>query len=81
MTHVTCRLTAKNRDHLRNPTLSNRVLATFTFLPAPLLFEDSCIFQFHRIHLPKRYFMHVILEQILLLLFMSICRDKSVYRV
>jgi len=32
MTHVTCRLTAKNRDQLRNPTLGNRVCATFTFL-------------------------------------------------
>ena len=31
MTHVTCRLTAKNRDQLRNPTLCNRVWATFTF--------------------------------------------------
>ena len=31
MTHVTCRLTAKNRDQLRNPTLSNQVWATFTF--------------------------------------------------
>jgi len=31
MTDVTCRLTAKNRDQLRNPTLSNRVWATFTF--------------------------------------------------
>ena len=33
MTHVTCRLTAKNRDELRNPTLSNWVglWATFTF--------------------------------------------------
>ena len=31
MTHVTCRLTAKNRDQLRNPTLGNRVRATFTF--------------------------------------------------
>jgi len=31
MTHVTCRLTAKNRDHLRNPTLGNRVRAIFTF--------------------------------------------------
>jgi len=29
MIHVTCRLTAKNRDQLRNPTLSNRVWATF----------------------------------------------------
>jgi len=32
MTHITCRLTAKNRDQLRNPTLGNRVWATFTFL-------------------------------------------------
>jgi len=31
VTHVTCRLTAKNRDQLRNPTLGNRVWATFTF--------------------------------------------------
>jgi len=30
--HVTCRLTAKNRDQLRNPTLGGRVWATFTFL-------------------------------------------------
>ena len=29
MTHVTCRLTAKNRSRLRNPTLGNRVWATF----------------------------------------------------
>ena len=34
MTRVTCRLTAKNRDQLRNPTLGNRVWATFTFLEA-----------------------------------------------
>ena len=34
MTHVTCRLTAKNRDQLRNPTLGNPVWATFTFLAA-----------------------------------------------
>jgi len=32
MTHVTCRLTAKNRDQLRHPTLGNRVWATFTYL-------------------------------------------------
>ena len=31
VTHVTCRLTAKNRDQLRNPTLGNRVWATVTF--------------------------------------------------
>ena len=29
MTHATCMLTAKNRDQLRNPTLGNRVWATF----------------------------------------------------
>jgi len=28
MTHVACRLTAKNRDQHRNPTLGNRVWAT-----------------------------------------------------
>jgi len=31
MTHVTCRLTARNQNQLRNPTLGNRVWATFTF--------------------------------------------------
>jgi len=31
MTHITCRLSAKNRDQLRKPTLGNRVWATFTF--------------------------------------------------
>jgi len=31
VTHITCRLTAKNWDQLRNPTLGNRVWATFTF--------------------------------------------------
>ena len=32
MTRVTCRLTAKNWDQLRNPTLGNRAWATFSFL-------------------------------------------------
>ena len=31
--HVTCRLTANNRDQLWNPTLGNKIWATFTFLP------------------------------------------------
>jgi len=31
LTHVTCRLTAKNLDQLRNPTLGIRVWAAFTF--------------------------------------------------
>ena len=29
MIHITCRLTAKNRDQLRKPTLGNRVWAAF----------------------------------------------------
>ena len=29
MTHITCRLTAKNWDQLRNPTFRNRIWATF----------------------------------------------------
>jgi len=34
-THVTCSLTAKNWDQLRNPTLGNRVWVTFfTVKPA-----------------------------------------------
>jgi len=37
MIHVTRRLTAKNRDQLRNPTLGNRVWATFTFLSGKLI--------------------------------------------
>jgi len=32
MTHVTCRLTAKNRDQLRTPTLGNQLWATFFYL-------------------------------------------------
>ena len=32
MTHITCRLTAKNRDQLRNPRLGNRVWAAFLLL-------------------------------------------------
>jgi len=34
MTHVTCRLTAKNWDQLRDPTFGNRVWAAYTFYPA-----------------------------------------------
>ena len=37
MTHVTCRLTAKNRDQLRSPTLGNRVWAPFTFFYTPCM--------------------------------------------
>jgi len=48
MNHVTCRLTAKNRDQLRNPTLGNGVWATFTLYLLPLalanlLTADCCI--------------------------------------
>jgi len=36
MTHITCRLTAKNRDQLQNPMLGNQVWATFTFFTPSL---------------------------------------------
>ena len=36
MTHVACRLSAMNPDQLQNPTLGNRVWATFT-----LVFHDE----------------------------------------
>ena len=32
MTHIICRLTAKNGDQLRDPMLGNHIWATFTFL-------------------------------------------------
>ena len=32
MTHITCRLIAKNWDQLRNPKLCNRIWATFIFI-------------------------------------------------
>jgi len=40
MTHVTCRLTAKQWDQLRNPTLCNREWATFTFYLSLLLISS-----------------------------------------
>jgi len=43
MTHVTCRLTAKNWDQLRNPTLGNRVWATFTFLHHSTAVPDKSV--------------------------------------
>ena len=46
MTHVTCRLTAKNRDQLRNPTLGpNRVWATFSYVRF-----YHCTVYFHWLH-------------------------------
>ena len=42
MTHVACRLTAKNRDQPWNPTLANRVWATFLVRVKILL---NCITQ------------------------------------
>jgi len=43
MTHVTCRLTAKNRDQLRDLTLGNRVWAIFTFLHTLYKSIQPCI--------------------------------------
>ena len=49
-THVTCRLTAKNRDQLRNPTLGNRVWSTFTFLACfDLLLEIKSNSSVHKV--------------------------------
>jgi len=45
MTQVTCRLTAKNRDQLRNPTLGSRVWATFTFFEQLSSFDYSVIIE------------------------------------
>ena len=42
MTHITYRLTANNRDQLRNPTLGNRVWANFTFYISPVCRLDNC---------------------------------------
>jgi len=43
MTHVTCKLTAKHRDQLRNPTLGNQVLATFFYMEFPLGYTNWVI--------------------------------------
>jgi len=42
MIHVTCRLTAKNRDQLQNPMLANRAtfLSLFTVLNYPVLVKN-----------------------------------------
>ena len=40
MIYVTCRLTAKNLDQLRNPALGNRVWATFTFFVLPIILNN-----------------------------------------
>jgi len=37
MTHITCRLTAENRDQFRNPTLSNRVCLKTAQCPNSLI--------------------------------------------
>jgi len=43
MTHVTCRLTAKNRDQLRNPTFGNQVWATVFYLIALKFSLPQCL--------------------------------------
>jgi len=43
MTHITCRLTAKNQDQLRNPTLGNRVWATFFTIALLTVFAFSAL--------------------------------------
>jgi len=44
MTRVICRLTGKSRDQLRDPTLGNRVWATFTFFTCwDILMMNTCM--------------------------------------
>ena len=47
MTHRTCRLTAKNQDQLQNPTLGNRVWATFTLFN--ITWHNSVHLLWHRV--------------------------------
>ena len=42
MTYITCRLIAKNRDQPRNPTLGNRVWATFTVFTSTGGIKQCC---------------------------------------
>ena len=51
MTQVTSRLTAKNLDQLRNPTLGNRVGVTFTFTMLRVMYSHE--------HLPKPRVSHL----------------------
>jgi len=51
MTQVTSRLTAKNLDQLRNPTLGNRVGVTFTFTMLRAMYSHE--------HLPKPRVSHL----------------------
>ena len=46
MTYVTCRVTVKNRDQLRNPTLGNWLWATFTIFTTGDIFS----FYFEQLH-------------------------------
>jgi len=57
MTHPTCRLTAKNRDQLRNPTLGNRVWATFVifiFCACVLLTQPESVGRWKSLSFRKR---------------------------
>jgi len=56
MTHVTCRLTAKNRDQLRNPTLGNRVWAAFSLLH--VLYAVQSIGPDRQLALARGLFLH-----------------------
>ena len=65
MTHVTCRLTAKNRDQLQDSTLGSRVRATFTFLDARSLHLKPEDFQVHDVASVLRRFIRGLDEPLL----------------
>ena len=52
MTHVTCRLTAKNQDQVQNPTLGNRVWASFLLTTVHHLY--TVIAMPHQMHVVNR---------------------------
>ena len=60
MTHVTCRLTAKNRDQLRNPTLGNRVMG-YLLHTSTLLTTTT---YFKRLNLSWQFVLHASLLQL-----------------
>ena len=63
MTHITCRLTAKNRDQLRNPTLDNRVYG----LPLPftcICRQPTCDWITAATHEPVGFLSRTVLQRV-----------------
>ena len=84
MTHITCRLTAKNRDQLRDPTFCNTVWANFfkTFLvvvvvyKTPVRSEDRSTL--HRLDRPKVINKRLLVDTLKMLFTVIIAGDVRV---